>query len=160
MPRPREFVQVLSLHQKENTESSFDLKDILRVLDPHLSQWVWCVPFLDAYGSHRTESLCRAVEAARPPGKWLSSKELTDVAQEVSQTIDGTFIAFPTAIEPGTLVPRDFDKSEFPTNRAQLIIEAVDGAFFDVYLKDDVIARSLHQHFPDVREQDLSAFFN
>jgi hypothetical protein len=113
-----------------------DLKDVLAALQPRLNDWVWCVRGLDWLGGERAEALCRQVEIARPGGLWLPSDELLSITQNVWQTIDGQFYAFPRTLNLRDFDTRDLHPATFPTTSAELAILAIDGSLFEVFAKD------------------------
>ena len=92
-------VQIHTILDRNDGLLAFDLKDILKALEPLLDRWTWQV------GNLKTVS--NAAPIAEPKGQWLSSRELTEFANAITQTIDGTFIAYPkeqsAACPQGTL---------------------------------------------------------
>lgn len=147
-------VQVHSIHDRNGGLLAFDLKDILEALEPLLHRWTWHVGNM--------ETVSNAVPIAEPEGQWLSSRELTDFANAIAQTIDGTFIAYPK--EHGTRGVSevgDLDELEiaFPTSLAELMIVAVDSSYFEVYAKDPKVTELLRRRFTDVREKDPNVYF-
>lgn len=77
-------VRVLSIHDHDGQALAFDLTDILQAIEPMLDRWTWYVGELDAGTGIETID-----------GQWLSSGKLVELAKKVTQTIEGTFIAFP-----------------------------------------------------------------
>src|SRR5262245_60825925 len=118
-------VQILSLHDKKNGVLTFDLKDVLRVLGDHLSQWTWCITHLECV-SGASDALCRQVEAAQGSALWQTSEDLLRQAEDISQTIEGKFIAFPRGVDRQTLTAGDLDLWSFQDSKAVLAIVAVD----------------------------------
>lgn len=149
---------VLSIHDSENSMLAIDLRDILRVLEGYLGRWSWCVTWLDCHGGDGAV-LCEKVQHSRPVGIWMSSRELLNFSKQIQQTVEGTFIAFPSGTDRHTVDLRELDLAEFPTSRAELAIEAVDSSWFDVYTKDPDINSQIRQNFRDVRDQDVSQYF-
>jgi hypothetical protein len=146
-------VQIHSIHDRHGGLLAFDLKDILEALEPLLDGWTWHVGNLETVSN---------APIAEPEGQWLSSRELTDFANAIAQTIDGTFIAYPK--EQGTRGVSevgDLDELEiaFPTSLAELMIVAVDSSYFEVYAKDPKVTELLRRRFKDVREKDPTVHF-
>jgi hypothetical protein len=150
-------VQVWSIHDTNDSGLAFDLKDVLRALNGRLGQWTWCVTELDSLGGE-SEALCRAVEAARGAGVWLSSEELVRLADGIYQTIDGTFIAFSRGVDRQT-TNAAAELAEFPNGKAELAICVIDGSVFEVYAKDAEIGELLRCSFRDVRTEDPSMYY-
>lgn len=146
-------VQIHTIHDRNGGLLAFDLKDILEALEPLLDRWTWHVGNL--------ETVSNAVPIAEPEGKWLTSRELTEFANAIAQTIDGTFIAYPKEQGTRSASVGDLDeiKTAFPTSRAELMILAIDSGFFEVYAKDPRVTGLLRRRFKDVREEDPNVYF-
>jgi hypothetical protein len=147
-------VQIHTIHDRSGGLLAFDLKDILEALEPLLDRWTWHVGHLD--------TVSNAVPTAEPEGEWLSSRELTDFANAIAQTIDGTFIAYPKGQGArGVSEVGDLDELEiaFPTSLAELMIVATDSSYFEVYAKDPKVTELLRRRFKDVREKDAKVYF-
>jgi hypothetical protein len=144
-------VSVLSIHDSNGPLLAFDLKDILQALKPIMDRWTWYVYSLETVGD--------VSGPACWDGTWLTTGELMNLASEVTQTIEGTFIAFPH--EPGgrNTAATDLNERAFPTSRAELLITAIDGGFFEVYTKDRKVTELLRRRFKDVREEDPNMYF-
>jgi hypothetical protein len=146
-------VQIHTIRDHNDGLLAFDLKDILKALEPLLDRWMWHVGNL--------ETVSNAVPTAEPEGKWLSSRELTEFADAIAQTIDGTFIAYPKEEGMRSASVGDLDqiKTEFPASRAELMILAIDSSYFEVYAKDPRVTGLLRRRFTDVREEDPKVYF-
>jgi hypothetical protein len=150
-------VAVVSIHPDPATPIALDIKDILAALGSHLPQWTWCVRDLDWLGEN-ADALCRTVEASTPNGHWLASEDLLSQARHVYQTIEGEFLAFPRGVEPNEVKVQDLNLGTFPESKAELAIVAVDGCYFDVYVKDPEMLTSLRE-LGDVRDEDTKMYF-
>src|SRR5438094_229702 len=135
-------LSVISIHPDPARPLDLDLKHILSGLGERLESWVWCITDLDWLGEDG-EMLCRAVEAAGPGGLWLDSQELIQHVQGIYQTIEGSFLAFPTSLDRRIIDESDRDLASFPLSKAEFAIVAVDGCYFDVYSKDAVATHDL-----------------
>jgi hypothetical protein len=142
---------IFSIHDRDGPVLAFDLKHILQALGPLLDGWIWYVDGLDTVGGNSWP--------ACPNGSWVSSGELTRLASEITQTIDGTFIAFPAELGMRNTSTADLSESAFPTSRAKLMILAVDSSFFEVYAKDPAVIELIRPRFMDVREVDPKVWF-
>ena len=155
---PIQNVAVISIRRDAGRPLGLDVKDILAALGPRLDGWLWCVKGLDWLGGDAAEALCRKVDAARPGGVWLASAELRRFAQDVYQTIDGEFYAFPRATDIRAVDPHELHPAAFPSSAAELAILAVDGSYFDVLAKDPQNQEPL-RHLPGARDEDPGKYF-
>jgi hypothetical protein len=112
---------------------AFDLKEILAVLelDARNSRWLctelWCIPF----GAPDEQGL----EDRYNTGTYLTGEELTALAAETRQVVDGRFRAFRgTETEPW------------------LIVRAVDSSFWEVFSTEQTVLDRLRAQFKDVVE--------
>jgi hypothetical protein len=151
-------VSIVSLWPDPDRRLDLDLKHIVSALRPFWAEWRWCVKNLDWLGDQSSEDICKAVERAGQIGLWMSSEELVDNANKVYQTIEGQFLAFPTGTDPRTLSSVDLNLREFPSNRAQLVIAAIDGWFFNVYAKDATFLMPF-RNMKGVRQEDPNVHF-
>ena len=149
---------VLSIRDHGPTHAlDFDLRDILAALGERALAWQWCVLYdFEAYGpGERLAAMADAIWRAKPGGIWLTAPELARLAQDIDQTIDGEFQAFPSGLEVST-IPVDELHVPFLQSRAELVIRAVDSTLFRVYAKHrDDVAR-LQARFSDVQVEVLS----
>jgi hypothetical protein len=156
-------VSVVSIHDSKTAYLACDLKDVLAVLGGYLGKWAWCVTDLDAFGEGAAgrvvEELCRQVERAKPLGVWLSSDELVSLAAQTAQTIDGTFVAFPSAVKRENISETQLSIAAFPESAAELVVLVVDSSCLEVCAKDSTIPAHLRRHFQDVREEDPQLYF-
>jgi hypothetical protein len=145
-------VQIHSIRDRNGGLLAFDLRDILKALAPLLDRWTWHVGDLEIVSDG---------PMTEPDGEWLSSRELTDFANAIVQTIDGTFIAYPKEQGTRSAPVGDLDeiKIAFPTNSAELMILAIDSNHFEVYAKDPRVTELLRRRFKDVREEDPKVYF-
>jgi hypothetical protein len=150
-------ITILSIHPDATQPLAFDLKELLAALKPYCERWIWCVRNLDWLGEN-SEAVCQQVEAAGLAGLWMSSQDLLGHARGIYQTIEGEFLAFPREVDPRTVNADEVNLGAFPASRAELVIVAVDGGFFEVYAKDPKLLTPLRQ-FKDVREEDPGAYF-
>jgi hypothetical protein len=153
-------VQVVSIHDRQGSILAVDLKQVLQALQPHLGHWTWCVTVLDCLGGDYSQAVCKAVEDAGPSGVWLSSQELSRLAEDIRQTIEGEWIALPSSLHREAITAEDLDLGFFPTSRAELALVVVDSSFVEVYAKDPEVITSLRRHFRDVRAQDPALYFH
>jgi hypothetical protein len=152
-------VQVISIHDRQGSVLTVDLNQVLAALEPDLGRWTWCVTLLDCMGGEYSQAVCEAVERARPSGLWMSSQELLKLAEDIHQTIEGEWIAFPSSIKRDAVTAEDLDLSFFAVSRAELALVVVDSSFVEIYAKDlDVVSR-LRRHFKDVRLHDPALYF-
>jgi hypothetical protein len=156
-------VSIVSIHDTKNAVHLCDLDDVLSALRPYLDRWVWCVTELDATGRPSTaeavEDMAQRVAKTGRFGFWLTSQELTALAEQIAQTIDGTFIAFPAGTARTRRDEATLHLAAFPSSDAELAIQVVDSSFLDIYAKDQEIPSVLRQHFQDVREEDPHNYF-
>jgi hypothetical protein len=149
---------VLSIREYDSGHVlAFDLRDILEALGERVLAWQWCVLYdFEAYGpGEGLVAMTEAIWRARPGGIWLTAPELARLAQDIDQTIDGEFQAFPSGLAVST-VPVDELHAPFLQSRAELVIRAVDSTLFRVYAKHrDDVAR-LQARFSDVQVVVLS----
>lgn len=148
---------VFTIRPDPSRPLAMDLKHILAALDGAPAAWVWCVRGVDVLGEG-AEAFCEAVEAAGPGGLWVESDDLLSIAAGIYQTIEGTFLAFPEGTEPGMIPASDLDLASFPTSPAVLAIVAVDGSWFDVYVKDPDLATRI-EALPGTTADDPRRFF-
>src|SRR2546430_2351613 len=111
-------LSVFSIHPDPTQPLGLDLKHILSGLGSRLGNWVWCVRNLDWLGKDG-ETLCQAVEAAGPEGLWLDSQELVQHTQDIYQTIEGSFLAFPKLLDRRTIDSSDLGLAGFPLSKAE-----------------------------------------
>jgi hypothetical protein len=154
----KQYPYVLSIHPDPEQPLAIDLKNLLQVLGPRLPGWVWCIRYLEWLGD-ADEGFDQAVEAAGSSGVWLSSADLMRHAKQVYQTIEGQFLAFPKNTDRGQLDDQDLNLLDFPFNKMELAIVAIDGCFFEVYAKDPSLVNLL-SCFKDVREEDPTHYFS
>jgi hypothetical protein len=155
---PVQNIAVVSVRPDASPPPRLDLKDILGALAPSQGDRVWYVKGLDWLGRRAAESLCRQVDVARPGGVWLSSDELLRYAQDVQQTVEGEFFAFPRITDRRAINPNDLNLAAFPSSSAELAIVAVDGSSFDVLAKDPHDLEPLRA-LAGVRDEDARTYF-
>jgi len=155
-------VSVVSIHDRtaDGRLLAFDLKEILKVLEEYLAQWIWYVPALEAFGSENIEAACDAVEAAQGKGVWFSSTELLELAGDITQTVDGEFLAFSVDVDRQALGESDLNLAHFQQNKIALAILSVDSSYFEVYTKDPSVEAAIRQHFEDVRLENQEVCFS
>jgi hypothetical protein len=151
-------LSVISIYPDSARPLDLDLRHILAAVGNRLETWVWCIRDLDWLGADG-ETLCREVEGAGPEGLWLDSTDLLHRAQGISQTIEGSFLAFPRSLDRRTIDAGDLDLASFPSSKAAFAIEAIDGCYFDVYSKDSVVTRDLLERFPNARSESTDHYF-
>jgi len=156
---PKSAVQVFSIHDHQESLLAFDLKDVLQALNGQFALAAWCITVLECVGGERCEEACQAVEKSEGAGVWLSWDELVKLANQIDQTIEGEFLAFPREIEKASVTGQDLDLGHFPTSKAELAILAVDSSYFEVYAKNPEVLAALRHCFRDVRLEDPSPFF-
>jgi hypothetical protein len=149
---------VISIRPDPARPLGLDLGSILAAFGDRLARWVWCVRDLDWLGED-DEAFCRAVEAAGPHGLWLASDELLAHARGIHQTVEGTFLAFPGSLAPAAIRDDELLLASFPTSRAEVAIEAVDGILFDVHTKSPEIAENLLRRFSGAHAEDPTCYY-
>src|SRR5947207_746590 len=92
-------VQVATIHDHRGSVLALDLKDVLQVLGEDPRVWAWCITLLECTGGEYCAEICRAVENAGESGVWISGHELLQLANDIQQTIEGEWIAFPKEID-------------------------------------------------------------
>jgi hypothetical protein len=158
MSRLPEVTVVLSIRDRSPTGAlSFDLRDVLAVLGERALAWQWCVLYdFEAYGpGEGLVAMTNAIWRARPGGIWLSASDFARLAQDIDQTIDGEFQAFPSGLEVST-IPVDELHAPFLQSRAELVIRAVDSTRFEVHAKDLEDVERIQARFSDVHVEILS----
>jgi hypothetical protein len=153
-------VQVVSIHDQNHSLLAVDLKDVLQALGVAPERWKWCVTLLECTGGEFSQAVCDAVESAGGAGYWLSGQELSRLAEDIRQTLEGEWLAFPADVEPEHLSDEDLHLRCFPTNRVELAILVVDSSFVEVYTKDPALPAGLQKAFLDVRPQDPALYFD
>jgi hypothetical protein len=151
-------ITIMSLRPAIDGPLEFDLKHILHALRPFLSEWVWCIQKVDWLGDDISEDVCQKVAGTGANGLWISSDALLEIVNKVYQTIEGVFLAFPIATDPGTLPLKDIELKYFPTSPASLAIVAIDGSFFEVYTKDAKHIGAL-QIFEGIQYENPNLYF-
>jgi hypothetical protein len=133
-----------------------ELRDVLATLAPDIRRYWWAV--VDFEGIGRGASLLEA-DAWQPEGRgaFFTADVLLAVAREIDQTIAATLIAAP----PDAFAPAEARRQEmlldvraFPYTQAQLIVQVVDSAFFEIMTKDYRHVQALKERFRDVRDED------
>jgi hypothetical protein len=156
-------VSIVSIHDTKNAVLACDLDSVLSALRPYLDRWVWCITALDAAGRPSTakvvEEMAQRVARAGRFGFWLTSQELTTLAGQIAQTVDGTLLAFPAGTARTRRDEATLHLAAFPGSDAELAIQVVDSSFLEIYAKDHEIPSVLRQHFQDVREEDPHTYF-
>jgi hypothetical protein len=152
-------VQVVSLHDRKGTLLAVDLKDVLLALEKQLGKWTWYMRLLECVGGEYSQAMCQAAESSEARGLWISEEDLLKLAQDLDQTIDGEWIAFPKAIDPEQITQDDLNLGFFPTSKAELAIAVIDSTFVQVYAKDAAVITALQRHFKDVRLEDPANHF-
>lgn len=88
----------------------------------------------------------------------VSGARLLDLSQSVWQTIEGTFVGFPSEADAKGFLEADWDLTQFAIFPAEIAVEALEGSGFNVYLRSRLLADRLAQHLADVRWQDPGEF--
>lgn len=104
---------------------SFDLRDLLSVIEPIGRRMNWRVEGIDYIG-HCSE----AFHAFTDRGDWLDGSQLIEFASAVDQIIDGYFYGY----EPGGAEPA-------------LVFRAVDGSSWDISSATPHVLDSIRGHF-------------
>lgn len=115
---------------------SFDLRDILAVIGEPVNESRW-----RCYDLCYTANKDGRVREIREERLKLSGKELTSLAFEIHQTIDGRFEA----------------KSEGAAKKPWLVIVAFDSSWFEVWSSKDWVIEKLKGHFKMVSNIPLSS---
>ncbi|MCA9095539.1 MAG: hypothetical protein KDA68_18800 [Planctomycetaceae bacterium] len=110
---------------------NFDLKDILELAGGRAITSHWKLAMVEALGFQPAEKLHFLCES----GTIVEGQILMNLAANVSQVIDGTFEAFDGCA-----------KSPW------LVIDAVDGAAYDVRSNDESLLDKLRAHFKSVSD--------
>jgi hypothetical protein len=159
-PRQLPAVWIVSIHDRDpQGRLAFDLREVLAALGPSVEHLMWAVTAWDAIGEG-DQSLDTELQEARErdlKAIWLSGKVLLSVAERITQTIDATLIAAPMDVLGASSTEElnaVLDVAHLPETRAQLVIEAVDSAFFEVMTKHRKQVRALKSRFKDVRDGD------
>jgi hypothetical protein len=108
---------------------SFDLRDLLKLLNNRVLQSHWCIVDLECLGGKSADILHQASDDKR----HLEGAELINLAIEVDQIIDGEF----TGWLPGDTEP-------------WVIIRAVDSSAFDVITDDTEVLLAIKRNFSEV----------
>jgi hypothetical protein len=113
---------------------NFDLAEILVAIGDGARSSEWLIGDLDCFGESHAEFVA-AYEAALP----ISGERLLDLAQRISQIIDGEFAA-----QAG------------PAAEPWLVIKAIDSSWWEVWTDDEHTRASLRRRFratSDIDEQ-------
>ncbi len=81
-----------------------------------------------------------------------------DLTQSVTQTIEGTFVGYTSEREATEFLQTAWSLSQFKTSPAEIAFVAVDGSWFDVYLRNRVYLDRLVQRVANVHWQDPAEF--
>lgn len=149
---------VVSIHPDTQHPLDVDLKGILSAVGDRLAEWIWCVRDLDWLGNDASEQFAQQVGVAGRKGLWSSSQELLAQAENVYQTIEGQFVAFPREVDKSSLSEGDSQLDSFPTSLAVFAVAAIDGSYFDVYAKDQSLIKRFTR-FTDVRSENPASYF-
>jgi hypothetical protein len=109
----------------------FDLRDLLAVLGESARRSAWTIEFLECLGDG-----AEALHRASDEGRVVGGEELLEAASRLSQTIDGTF----SARCSGAAAP-------------WVVIDVIDGTWFDVQCDDAAVLAAIRARFADVRER-------
>jgi|GEM_PF-5646730 hypothetical protein len=147
----------LEIFDQQNGFLSFDLHDILEVIEPFASRLEWYVvefePAVLADGRDRAKhsppswvtELWQKSEAGAVQA--LSWERLKELSTHISQTMNALFVA----TDPGTPVPNSsLDPND---ERYRLVIQAVDTSFWAVTTQDENVLQSVKARFNNVKLQ-------
>lgn len=109
---------------------SFDLVDILRLLEPSVGESEW-----EISGVECTGEAADGLQEVADLQLRISGKTLMELAANLVQTIDGEFIGY-----------REGERHPW------VVIRAVDSAAFDVLSADEEVMAKILNHFTSVAE--------
>jgi formylmethanofuran dehydrogenase subunit E len=140
---------IVSIHDRHPAGYlAFDVIDIIDAILPKVSSYYWIALDVDWIGGSIRE------------GETMTTFELKLCLANVVQIIDGIFLGYNTLCPELDRGKAAKDYAHFPDSDADIAIVAVDGSFFEVYTKDAEIIRLLRDRFVDVREEDVSNYFD
>lgn len=132
------------------------LHEVLAALDPEARGLGWAILDLGEVvaeaGSDLNLELVGAQVANSPKGMRLSFGDLIAFAQRVDQVIDGVFVG----CQWPERLPRRSDDDAIVMGKADMLVAAVDNAFWLVSASPAVLAR-VQQRFELVSEESLDA---
>src|SRR6266849_2466942 len=150
----------LEIFDQHNGFLSFDLHDILEVIEPFASQLCWYVIEFEPAVVSAAESNGKGSPPSWVTELWqksetgvvqcLSWTRLKKLSTYVTQTRNALFVA----IDPGTPAP---DPSLDPNDeRYRLVIQAVDTTFWAVTTRAENVLPALKKRFNDVKLQSAT----
>jgi len=129
-------MKAVTIHDSTpNDVLSFDLADLLRIAGPSVRESTWRCHAVEAIGPQAD-----LLHAASDNGRSLSGDELIDIATEVTQIIDGDFVA---------------ERSN--EGAPWLVIRAVDSTVYVVITNDHALIERIRAKFRDVRDSPEDA---
>jgi hypothetical protein len=120
---------------------TFDLIDLLKECDSYRSH-KWIAWNVDCFGSDWYETFSNAPNFQVE----MSFNQILDYATNVTQTIDGYFMALKPDLKS---IPQIKTKEEC-LEVAVLLIVAFDSDFFEIYTEDEFLLKKIHDKFNDV----------
>ncbi len=120
----------ISDRQPNNNTLAVNLADILQLFGPKLASTEWEISDIECLGTD-SESLHQLADTQTR----VSGETLLQIASNITQVIDGTFVGYPdNAPEPN------------------IIVRAVDSSAYDVESSDETILTVLRQRFQQVED--------
>ncbi len=150
-------VFVLSIYSSE--DKFVDLRDLLVALGQEtVTQLFWGIGWLDWFGEVDATNFNNELEHGRVRRIVKSGTRLMELSQHVWQTLEGVFVGYPSEGAAAEFLQADWSLTRFARSSAQVAIKAVDGSYFDIYLRSSAMMDHLTRVFKRVQRQDPANF--
>ncbi|CAG0926681.1 hypothetical protein TFLX_00179 [Thermoflexales bacterium] len=150
-------VFVLSVYSSET--AFIDLKDLLAALEQEtITQLFWGIGWLDWLGEVDAINFNNELDRSRVRRVIISGARLMELSRQVWQTLEGVFVGYFSEVDATEFMHTNWSLTRFANSSAQVAIEAIDGSYFDVYLRSSAMMDHLAQVFKRVQRQDPANF--
>jgi len=146
----------LYLPVAEEINSDVDIYYILHLIgDNFVSSLTWGVGQLEWYDEGE---LVAELNSNLERQIVVSGNRLLERARKVYQTLGGIFVGYPSKVTAQKFLQERWTRASFENSPAQLMIYALEGTGFEVYLRSKSLADQFIQHFQDVQLQAPADF--
>jgi hypothetical protein len=120
-------------------------------------QLIWGVESLDATGPEAQEFIAW-VEQSSDHRLLISGKEFLELAPKLGQTIEGVFVGYKSNDDTTEFLEGGWGAIHFADSSAELVIEIVDGTYFDLYMRSQTVSDRLTKRFEATHVADAGKF--
>ncbi len=150
---------IISIPVSERGGSDVGLATILEAIGrDRIAQLTWGVSGVEALGTEALQVFLDALDAAPAQRLLVPGTQLLDLANTITQLIEGAFVGYAAAEDAKEFLDRGWESAPFETSAAEVMVQAVDGCLLDVFLRSHATAERLLAVFQDARRENLSNY--